>query len=300
MDAAELGAAVRRTVQLTIAGRVYAGLAVAVPDAFRRTALAVGAAVLLVGGGAAVPRPPPSATALADLALAVAVSALLQDLGVSGAGGAPLRLAHLCMVLEAGQALAPLALGALAGTFLANVQFLFAQALAALLLSVCSLGAAFVCAGAACVVGAAALGRDQLLADGLISAALIVGKELLFRGLPPTLALPSLVALLSFARPLHVSLALSDPVYDFVLYQAGGALQAALASALAPATAALAGLAALCAAPTPALRAVASIAALGCLFDAAIASVSPAPDTDPLLTLLPVLVFTRVLAAYLT
>jgi hypothetical protein len=299
MDAAQLSTTVRRVVQVTISTRLYAALVLAVPSAFERTAVAVGLALLLAGGRASLSRAPPSATVLADLALAVATTALLQDVGVTGAGSAPLLLAHYCMVLEAGQALAPLALGPLGDTFLSNVQFLFASAVAGLLLSVQSASVALVAAAAAAAVASVAQGADELLTGGLFSAALIVVKTCVLDGLPAGLTLPTLAAVLSFVRPIHVYFGLSNPVYAMTLYQCGDALQAVLTSSLPPLTAALAGLTVLCLSPTPALRAVAQIAAMGSLVDAIIASVRPAADVDPLMTLLPVLVFAQVLAASL-
>ena len=300
MDSAQLAASIRRVVQVTIAGKVYAALAAAVASPFHRTLAAVGAAVLLVGGKGSLHHPPPSATVAADLALAVATTALLQDVGVGGPRAVPLRLAHYCMVLEAGQALAPAFLGHLGDGFLANVQYLFADAVAALLLSARSAASAFVVAAAAAAAAALGSGADALLAGGLTSASMIALKTLLLDGMPSALVLPTLLVILSFARPIHTLLGLSDPVYDFALYQVGTALQSTLQSHLPPLTAALAALAAVSVSPTPAVGAAAQIAAMGSAIDLVMDQMQQAADTDPVLCLLPVLVFARVLTAYLT
>lgn len=296
MDSAQLASSVRRVLQVTVAGKIYAALAAAVPSPFRRTLAALGAALLFAGGRATVARAPPSATVVADLALAVASTALLQDLAVDGPRAMPLRLAHCCMVLEAGRALAPATLGHLGDAFLGNVQFFFADAVADLLLSARPASAAGVVAA---VFFLAALGSDDPLASGLASASLTVFKTLLLQGLPAALALPTLLVALSFARPLRALLPLSDPVCDFALYQVGLALQAALVAHFPLPTAALLALALVCVSPTPAIRAAAEMAALGVAIDLLMALARQATDSDPVLSILPVLVFARVLTACL-
>jgi hypothetical protein len=297
MDSAQLAASVRRVLQVTVAGKIYAALAAAVASPLRRTVAAVGAALLLAGGRASLARAPPSATVAADLALAVASTALLQAVAVDGARATPLQLAHYCMVLEAGQVLAPATLGHLGDAFLGNVQFFFADAVAGLLLSVHPVSTAYVVAVA--FAGFASLGGGELLVSGLASASLTVLRTLLLEGMPAALTLPTLLVVLSFARPIHTLLGLADPVYDFALYQVGLALQAALEAHLPLLTATLASLALICVAPTPAIRAAAEIAAMGAVIDLIMGLMQQAAETDPVLCLLPVLVFARVLTAYL-
>jgi hypothetical protein len=291
----EIAATVQRVIQVTIAARISAILVSTVPSPYQRIALAVGAAVLLAGGRARMRSPLPSAAVLSDLAVAVASSVLLQAIAAGGADSLPIRVATLCAVLEAGQSLAPF-LGDLAGGFLYNAQFLFAGVFAdAILAPRASLVALAFALTAAAGTGLAD-GANSLLTGGLVNASLIVARALLEANVPVGLQLPSLIALVSFLRPLHVTLGSDDSVYYFLLYQVSDAVKAAAQSALTPFQGAIACVTALAIAPTPALVAVAQLASVGGVTDAILWALQQALAVDPFLCLAPVLILTRVLA----
>ena len=280
-------AAVRRVVQVTVATKITAAMALLVPSFGFRAAISVGAAVLFVGS----PRSPSSAK---ELALAVVTSTLLQAVMAPGAANLALSLAHCCMVLEVGQALP---LGHLGDAFLGNTQFLFAQSVGQLLVAGLAPVMAFI---AACGLAGGALwwaARDTALSTALTQAAIFALRTMLLGGIPPSLRLPTVGALLCFSRPL-CELPVHDfaePLYTFALYQAGETLKDTLQAACSPLVATVAALTLVCVSPAEVFTAAAQMAAVSAGTDLAMRAVAPAADTDPLLCLLPILVFVTVL-----
>jgi hypothetical protein len=285
-------ATIRRVVQVTVATKLTAAVTLLIPSFGFRTAVSVGAAVLCLG----VPRLPSSAK---ELALAVVAATLLQGVMVQGPASLALSLAHCCMVLELGQALP---LDHLGDTFLGNTQFLFAQTVGQLLVGALAPVMAFI---AACGLAGCALwwaSRDTLLSTALTQAAIFVLRTILMRGIPPGLRLPTVGALLCFSRPL-CDLPVHDfaePLYTFALYQAGETLRDTLQAVCSPLVATLAAVALVCVSPAPVFTAAAQMAAVSAATDLATRAVAPVADTDPVLCLLPLLVFTAVLEAGLS
>ena len=292
----DVPATIRRVIQVTVAAKITGALVVLIPSFAARTAVSVGAAVLAVGTCHALPAQLPSATLAADLALAVATSTLLRAVLVPGAASLALSLAHCCMVLEVGQALP---LGHLADSFLGNTQFVFAQSVGQLLVATLAPAMAFIgaCALAGCAFWWAT--RDTMLSTALTQAAIFVLRTILIRSIPPTLQLPTVAALLCFSSqmsllPVH---SFAEPLYTFALYQAGETLKDALGAICSPLVTTMAALTLVCVSPVPVFAAAAQLAAVSAGTDLAMRAVEPAADTDPLLCLLPILVFASVLSA---
>lgn len=291
MQALQLAQAVRRAVQYTVAQRITHEVQLRVPVLSERAALTSGAAVLAVSL-----RGKPGANVAADLALIVATTTLMQGVAAGGANAVPLTLAHLCGMLEAGSALASLALGELADSFLGQVQYSFANAVSALLLSATSTVVALAAAGMLAGFSAWRSGIDSALSTALSQAAFNVVKALLLQSIPAGLQLPTIAGLLAFAKPLHDKFgAVGEQVYSFALYQCGDAIQTAIEAQVRPFVAASAAVAAAFVVPIRSLRAAAQVAAVGSLTDWVIGLVQQAADTDPVPSLLSILVFSRVL-----
>ena len=295
MEAFQLAQAVRRAVQYTVAQRVTREVELRVPALSERAALTSGAALLAVSLRSTGK---PSASVVADLALMVATTTLMQGVLARGAGAVPLTLAHLCCMLEAGSVLGALALGELGESFLGQVQYTFANAASALLLSASSAVVALAAAGGLAAISAWRAGLDSALSTALSQAAFNVVKTLLLQSIPPGLQLPTIAGLLAFAKPLHSHLgSVGKAVYSFALYQSGDAIQAAVEREVSPFAAGAAAVAAAFVIPIRSLRAAAQIAAVGSLTDWVIALVQQAADQDPAPSLLSILVFCRVLLA---
>ena len=292
MEPAELARAVRRAVQITIAGKVSLFLAVHIPSLASRAVLTVGASVLLVGLKSSA-----AGSVAADLALVVASSTLIQGLSAPGPNALPLTLVHLCAALEAGGVVAPLLLGHLGDAFLGNVQYIFATAIAGVLLDATLPVVALVIAAGLAALSSWRGNGEPLLSVALAQASTSVLKTMVLQSIPAALQLPSIVGLLCFFRPLYRLLGLGEPVYTFALYQAGDALQSALQGALPQFTAAVAALTLCAVAPIPAFKATAQIAAVGAATDWVVAGLREAADMDPFPSLLSILIFSRVIMA---
>jgi len=295
MASFEVGQAVRRAIQYTVASRVASLLEVGVPDIHERVALSGGAAVLLLSlrrGAADLP----SASVVSDLALVVATSTLMQAVLASGDGSPALTLVHLCCVLEAGTALSVFALGDLADSFMGQIQYTFANSVASLLLAEAK-SAPVALAASALLAGLASMGAgiDSALATALSQASFGVFKTLLLRSIPVGLQLPTISGLLAFVKPFHSRLGVGSAVYSFALYQAGDSIQSAVESELPPHVAAGAAVAASLVSPIQSIRDAAKIAAVGSLTDWVVGMVQQAADQDPVPALLAILVFCRVL-----
>lgn len=292
----DVGEAVRRAIQYTVAGRVTSLLELSVPRPEERAALAGGAAILLVAlrdesGGL------PSTRVTADLALIVATNTLVQAVLAGGEDSLPLTLAHLCCLIEAGSAFGALALGDLADAFLGQIQYTFANAVSDLLLSATSATVALAAAGGLAGLASWKSGLDGALATALSQAAFGVVKTLLLRSIPAGLQLPTVAGLLAFVKPMHASLGAGGALYSFALYQAGDAIQAAAETELQPFAAAAAAVAAAFVIPVESLRAATKIAAVGSVTDWVVGLVQQAADRDPVPSLMAILVFCRVLLA---
>jgi len=296
MNAPELARAVRRAVQFTIAGKIALLLAVHVPSLAGRSVLAVGVSALLVALRDETHLP--SSSVAADLSLTVTTSTVVQGLAAGGPDSLPLTLAHLCLVLEAGGVLGPLLLGAnLADSFLGNVLYIFATAVAAALLAAVTPVVALSLAAGIAALSAMGGRADPVLSSGLTMASTSVVKTMVLQSIPPGLQLPSIAALACFFRPLYKSLGLGEPIYNFVLYQAGEALQAAVEASLSPFAAAAVTATACFISPVPAFRAIAQIAAVGTATDWVVGGIQEAADADPIPALLSILVFAKVILA---
>lgn len=293
MDPTELAQAVRRAVQYTVAQKLTREVQARVADFSLRAALTCGFATLALSM-----RGLPSANLVSDLALIVASSTLIQGVAAVGAGSLPLTLAHLCGILEAGSALDALVLGDLADSFLGQVQYSFANEVSALLLSAASATVAL--AAACCLAGVSSLhfGLDSALATAFSQAAFNVLKALLLQSIPIVLQLPTILALLAFAKPLHAELGpFGKSLYSFALYQAGDGIQLAVESELTPFVAAAAALTAALIIPIRSVKAAAQVAAVGSLTDWVLSMLQLAADQDPVPSLVALLVFCRVLVA---
>ena len=295
MEAAELARTVRRAVQFTIAGKIAAVLASSVPSLATRAVLAVSVSGLLVGLQDRTRLP--SVSAVTDLSLTVTTSTLIQGIGAHGAHALPLTLAHLCLVLEAGSVAGPLLLGHYADSFLSNAQYIFATSVAAAILQAAIPVVVLTIAAGLAALSSLASGVDSALSAGLAMASTAVAKAMLLQSLPPGLQLPSIAAIACFTRPLYMSLGLAEPIYNFALYQAGDALQAALESSLPPFTAAALAVTVFAISPIPVFRAISQIAAVGTGTDWIVGVVQEAADTDPFPSLLSLLIFSGVILA---
>jgi len=293
MDATELARAVRRAVQFTIASKIALFLAAHVPSIAGRSVIAVGASALLVAMREETHLP--SSSVAADLSLTVTSSTLIQGLSARGPDSLPLTLAHLCVVLEAGGVLAPLFLGHLADSFVGNVLYLFATAVAAALLATVTPVVALAVAAGIAALSTLGGRADPALSSGLAMASTSVVKTMILESIPPGLQLPSIAALACFFRPLYMSLGLGEPIYNFALYQAGEALQAAVEASLAPFVAAALAVTLCVVAPIPAVRAIAQIAAVGSATDWVLGGIQEAADADPFPSLLWILIFAKVI-----
>lgn len=295
MEPVQLAQAVRRAVQFTVAQKLTREVQARVPVLAERAALTCGVAIIAVSLRATRK---PSANIAADLALTVATTTLMQGVVVGGHNSLPLSLAHLCAVLEAGSALSSLALGELAESFLGQVQYAFANSMSALLLSVASSFVALAAAGGLAALSAWRSGLDSALSTAFSQAAFNVVKTLLLQSIPVGLQLPTIAGLLAFAKPLHEKLgSIGQSVYNFALYQAGDAIQEAIERKLSPSVAAAAAAAASFTVPVRSLRAAAQIAAVGSLTDWVLSELQQASDQDPVLSLVSLLVFCKVLLA---
>lgn len=293
MEPLQLAQAVRRAVQFTVAQKLTREVEARVPVFPERVALTCGAAVLALSLRTTKR---PSANLVADLALTVATTTLMQGVSASGPNSLPLTLAHLCCVLEAGSVLSGLAMSELASSFLAQVQYAFANAVSALLLSAASSVVALAAAGGLTGLAAWRAGTDSALSTAFSQAAFNVVKTLLLRSIPSGLQLPTIAAILAFAKPLHDKLgSAGEAVYSFALYQSGDAIQAAIELSLRPSVAAAAAVAASFVVPVRSLRAAAQVAAVGSLTDWVLSELQQAADQDPVLSLLSLLVFCKVL-----
>lgn len=295
MSAFDVGQAVRRAIQYTVASKLTVLLEVGVPEIGQRAALAGGAAVLCVSlrqksGNL------PSARVASDLALIVATNTLMQLVLASGDGSAPLTLVHLCCILEAGTALSVFALGDLADAFLGQIQYTFANSVSSILLAAAG-SSMTALAGAAVLAGLASWGAgiDSALATAFSQAAFGVVKTLLLQSIPAGLQLPTIAGLLVFVKPLNSNLGVGGAIYSFALYQAGDGIQAAVESQLRPHVAAAAAVAASFVAPIESIQAAAKIAAVGSMTDWVVGVVQQAADQDPVPALLALLVFCRVI-----
>ena len=291
MEPAELARAVRRAVQVTIAGKISYFLTLHVPHLASRAVLTVGASVLLV----ALRGSDPSASTAADISLAVASSTLIEGLSAPGPGSLPLTLGHLCAAIESSGVVAPLMLGHLGDSFLGNVQYLFANAIAGVLLAAALPVLALVGAAGLAALSSWGCPDEALLSVALAQASTSVIKTMVLQSIPIGLQLPSIVGLLCFFRPLYRLLGLGEPVYTFALYQAGDALQSSLEGVLPAFTSTLVALAMYSVAPIPAFRATAQIAAVGSATDLVIDGLREVADADPFPSLLSILVFSRVI-----
>lgn len=295
MEPVQLAQAVRRAVQFTVAQKLTREVQARVPVLPERAALTVGVAIIAVSLRTTRK---PSANIAADLALTVATTTLMQGVVVAGHDSLPLSLAHLCAVLEAGSALSSFALGELAESFLGQVQYAFANAMSALLLSAASSVVALAAAGGLAALSAWRSGVDSALSTAFSQAAFNVVKTLLLQSIPVGLQLPTIAGLLAFAKPLHEKLgSIGQSVYNFALYQAGDAIQEAIEQKLSPSVAAAAAAAASFTVPVRSLRAAAQVAAVGSLTDWVLSMLQQASDQDPLLSLVSLLVFCKVLLA---
>jgi hypothetical protein len=296
MDPLQLAQAVKRAVQFTVAQKLTNEVQILVPVLSERAALTCGVAILALSLRTTGK---PSANLAADLALTVATTTLMQGVAVSGPNALPLTLAHLCALLEAGSVLSALAMGELAESFLGQVQYAFANAMSALLLTATSSSViALAAAGGLAGLSAWKGGTDSTLSTAFSQAAFNVVKTLLMQSIPTGLQLPTISALLAFAKPLHEKLgAAGEAVYSFALYKSGDAMQAAIEQTLPPSVAAAAAVAASFVVPIRSLRAAAHLAAVGSLTDWVMSELQQAADQDPFLSLFSLLVFCKVLLA---
>jgi hypothetical protein len=289
----------RRVIQVTVAGKIAAALSARVAAFGLRAGLSVGSAVLAAGASSLAPGHP-SLKALADLALAVASSTLLQSVLASGGAPLALSLTHCCMVLWVGQALP---LGHLADAFLGNTQFLFAQSVGSLLVATLPPAVAFI---SACALAGGArwlASRDEALPPALTQAAVFVLRGMLARAVPARLQLPTVAGFLCVSSEWVTLVSgggLAEPLHAFVLFQAGESLNAALQPACGALPAVLAAVALACAAPIPVFATAAQMAAISAASDLAVRALAPVADTDPVLCLLPVLLFVVVFEAGLS
>jgi hypothetical protein len=294
MSAFDVGQAVRRAIQYTVAGKLSSLLEISVPNADERVALAGGTAILLVSlrqesGGL------PSTRVVSDLALIVATNALMQAVLASGDGSPALTLAHLCCILEAGSALSALALGDLASSFLGQIQYTFANSVSSLLLSSSSSVVALASAGVLTGLASWGAGVDSALATALSQSALGVAKTLLLQSIPVGLQLPTIAGILAFIKPLHSRLGVGEALYSFALYQSGDSIQTAVESQLQPYVAAAAAVAFSMVIPFQSIQDAGKIAAVGSLTDWVVGMIQQAADQDPIPSLLALLVFCRVI-----
>jgi hypothetical protein len=298
MPETSYAATVRRVLHVTVAAKITSAMLLRVPSFLHRVALSVGS-VVLVAALASLPALSalPAATIPADLALAVTASTLLQGVMASGPASLPLSLAHCCILLHIGQVVP---LGAFGAAFLGNIQFLFAQSVGQLLVETLAPPLACISACALAALSAWRADTDALLSVALTQAAIFVLRTMLMDATPALLRLPTITALLCFSSPLYDSLTFAEPLHTFALYQAGDTLKDTLQAACSHLVATAAALALAFVAPAPVFAAVAQIAAVSCATDLAMLAIAPAATVDPVLCLLPLLVFTAVLTRFVT
>ena len=299
MAAFDVGQAVRRAIQYTVASKLTSLLGESVPDPGKRAALAGGVAALLVSarqerGDLNLP----SARVVSDLALIVATNTFMQLVLASGDGSTALSLAHLCCVLEAGTVVSALTLGDLADSFLGQIQYTFANSVSDLLIGSLSSLTAMCAAGLLAGLASWGAGVDSTLATAFSQAAFGVVKTLLLQSIPPGLQLPTIAGILAFVKPLHYSLGLGGAIYSFALYQAGDSIQSAVETHLPAFPAAAAAVAASFVVPVESIQAATKIAAVGSLADWLVGEVQEAADQDPIPSLLALLVFCKVILVY--
>jgi hypothetical protein len=87
---------------------------------------------------------------------------------------------------------------------------------------------------------------------------------------------------------------LAEPLYTFALYQAGETLKDNIAGVCSPLATAVAALTLVWVSPVPVFATAAQMAAVSAGTELAMRAIAPAADTDPLLCLLPILVFATV------
>lgn len=293
MEAFQVGQAVRRAIQYTVAQRITREVQVRIPSLSERSALTGGAALLAVAMRRSERA---SASVAADLALIVATATLMQGVAAEGPDSLPLKLAHLCAILEAGSALSAVALGELGGSFLGQVQYTFANSVSALLLSGRNSAVSFAAAGGLAGLSTWVSGADSALSTAFSQAAFNVVKVLLLQSIPAALQLPTIAALLAFVKPISGSGGeLGRSVYNFALYQAGDGIQTAIEQHLKPFTAACAAIALAMVTPIRSLCAAAQVAAVGSTTDWVLSLVQEAADRDPVPSLVSILVFCSVI-----
>jgi hypothetical protein len=297
MDPVNIAVAVRRAVRTTIATRISSFLAVHVPSFTHRAMLTVGSSVVLIGM-----RPAESgadetsmSSVAADLSLTVAVSTLIGGIASHGVDSLPLTLLHMCVVLEVGGVVAPLFLGNLAELFVGNIQYLLAVAISDALLAVATPSVAL--SGAVCLAAISSLGVgvDSTLAVSLSQASTAIVKAIIMNSIPPVFQFVSLGCILCFIRPIYNMMGIGEPIYNFVLYQVGGAFQSIFERELGLSIASVVSVALSVVSLIPILRIVAQIAAVGCLIDLVLAVLQEVADVDPFPSLLSVLLFSSVL-----
>jgi hypothetical protein len=297
MDPVNIAVAVRRAVRTTIATRISSFLAVHVPSFTHRAMLTVGSSVVLIGM-----RPAESgadetsmSSVAADLSLTVAVSTLIGGIASHGVDSLPLTLLHMCVVLEVGGVVAPLFLGNLAELFVGNIQYLLAVAISDALLAVATPSVAL--SGAVCFAAISSLGVgvDSTLAVSLSQASTAIVKAIIMNSIPPVFQFVSLGCMLCFIRPIYNMMGVGEPIYNFVLYQVGGAFQSIFEKELGLSIASVVSVTLSILPVIPILRIVAQIAAVGCLIDLVLAVLQEVADVDPFPSLLSVLLFSSVL-----
>ena len=293
METAQLASAVRRAVRYTVSAKISYFLAVYVPSLAFRSILTVGASVLLVGLRSEKRRSK-IASVSADLALSIASSTLIQGLTMPGADSLPLTVFNLCAILELGGVISPLVLGNLGDPFLGNVQYIFASVVSESLLSLATPTVALAGAVALSAFSSWGAGFDNVLSVSLAQASTAVVKSMLIESIPPGLQLMSITGILCFIRPMYNLLGLGEQVYNFALYQAGGALQAALEQEMAVSTAAVVALAVAIVVPIPVFKIAAQIAAVGSATNWVVVVLQEAADVDPFPSLLSLLLFSTV------
>lgn len=295
MEPLQLANALKRAVQFTVAQKITREVQLRIPVLSERAALTCGIAIVAVSLRTTKK---PSANLAADLALTVATTTLMQGVTVSGPNSLQLNLAHLCGLLEAGSVLSTLVMDELADSFLGQVQYAFANAVSAVLLGAASSVVALAAAGGLAILSAWKSGLDSALSTAFSQSAFNIFKTLLLASIPSGLQLPTISIILAFAKPLQDKLgSVGAAVYSFSLYQAGDAIQEAVERNLSPAIAAAAAACGAFVIPIGSLRAAAQVAAVGSLTDWVLSELQQASDQDPVLSLLSLLIFCKVLLA---
>lgn len=298
MEAFQVAQAVRRAIQFTVAQKVTREVEARVGDLQQRVGLTCAVALLAVMLRRTQKA---SANVVADLALMVATTTLMQGIAANGPDSLPLKLAHLCAVLEAGSVLGALALGELGETFVKQVQYTFANAVSALLLSGTSSVVSLAAAGGLAGISAWGSSVDGGLSTAFSQAAFNVVKTLLMQSIPGALQLPTIAGILAFTKPLRkFTGSLGVSIYSFALYQSGDGIQTALEAELQPFTAACAAVTAAFIIPIESIRAASEVAAVGSITDWFLAMIQEASDKDPVPSLLSILVFSKVVLSMFT